>query len=281
MAVTVNKQTESKEVGIPILGCIKSGETIYKGTLVGLGKDGLWYDLDAGAVPGCRMVGIVADDSANVTGPAATTASGSISGSMEVASAAAGDKTCREIYTEGKFLLTFTAIAQTDVGKTVFASDNYTVDEAMVNAVKVGSLITYISSTTGWVDLNKFYQADGSILLKYALTAVTGTTAGGILSKANPFGESVIVEHFFLDITTGSTGAANGDYGIAADGTTSSDTLIDGQTHSVVKIVSSLVNNGTNGGVRKWGATEYITGTASATMAGVVGTAGAVVRLWE
>jgi hypothetical protein len=151
----------------------------------------------------------------------------------------------------------------------------------MTGAVKIGTLVKYISATKGIIALNQFYQANGSILLKYALTAVTGNSAGGALSKANPFGEPVIIEHFFEDITTGSTGAATVDFGVAADGTTSSDSLIDGYAQSLVAVASSLVNGGTNGGVRKWGASEYITGTASATLAGIVGTVGVVVRIWE
>lgn len=109
---------------------------------------------------------------------------------------------------------------------------------------------------------------------KAALTAVTGTTGGGALSLANPEGEDILVTRLILDITTQSTGAATVDAGIAADGVTSSDTLIDGKSVATAGVFDNTEDGGTNGkGVVKWGAAQFLTITASATLAGLVGNA--------
>lgn len=110
---------------------------------------------------------------------------------------------------------------------------------------------------------------------KVALTPVTGTTGGGALSLANPEGAAIIVTRLVLDITTPSTGAATVDAGIAANGTTSADNLIDGASvASAAKVLDNVTDGGTNGKARqKWGATQYLTITASATLAGLVGNA--------
>lgn len=109
---------------------------------------------------------------------------------------------------------------------------------------------------------------------KVALTATTGTSGGGILAWANPEGRSIIVTRFMIDITTGSTGAATGDFGVAANGTTSADTLLDGYNMQTTGVADSIENGGTNGDAAiKMTSTQYITGTASATVAGLVGSA--------
>lgn len=110
---------------------------------------------------------------------------------------------------------------------------------------------------------------------KVALTAVTGTTAGGCLSLANPEGVDLIVTRLVLDITTPSTGAATVDAGIAANGTTSSDILIDGASvATAAKVLDNINDAGTNGKARqKWTSGQFLTITASATLAGLVGNA--------
>lgn len=106
------------------------------------------------------------------------------------------------------------------------------------------------------------------------LTAATDTTAGGVLSLANPEGAAIIVTRLILNITTASGGAATVDAGIAANGSTSSDNLIDGASVAAVGLLGNLGNPGTNGKAsQKWSATQYLTITASATTAGMVGEA--------
>lgn len=110
---------------------------------------------------------------------------------------------------------------------------------------------------------------------RVALTAATVTTAGAVLSVPNPEGADIIVTRLILDITTPSTGAATVDAGIAANGTTSADNLIDGASvASAAKVLDNVDDKGSNGKAKqKWGASQYLTITASATLAGMVGTA--------
>lgn len=106
-----------------------------------------------------------------------------------------------------------------------------------------------------------------------ALTAATGTTGGGVVSIANPFGFDVYIIRAIVDVTTVSTGAATIDVGVAANGTTTNDTLIDGlDVNAAVIVADNITNKGTNGkATKKWTSTQYVTATASATTAGMVG----------
>lgn len=110
---------------------------------------------------------------------------------------------------------------------------------------------------------------------KEALTAATVTTGGAVLSLANPEGVDLIVTDFILDVTTEATGAATVDAGIGASATTSDDSLIDGaDVGTAAGTFDNTDNKGTNGGrAVKWAADEYLTVTASATLAGLVGNA--------
>lgn len=280
MAKTTRQNINIKDEGKLWSFPVASGQTIYQGTLAAVCKDGLLYNLTSTYAKQARIIVLVADGSDNATGPAATTSDGSISGTLEEKSAAAGDKTVRQCYIKGYIRLSFTAIAQTDVGKTVFGTDNFTVDESMSNGIKIGTLMTYIDADEGWVDLNTFYQKDGSILFKGALTAATGTTGGGVMSWANPTGETILIEDLLVDITTGSTGAAVIDFGIGS-AAESKDTLIDGCVASLAKVKDIPIDHGTNGRKGKATSGQSVTGTASATLAGLVGTYAIVYRLWE
>lgn len=108
---------------------------------------------------------------------------------------------------------------------------------------------------------------------KVALAGVTGTTGGALFSWANPEGQSIIVTRFQIDITTKSTGAAAVDFGVAANGTTSADNLIDGYAAGgTEKVVDNLADAGTNGkAVQKMTSSQFITGTGAASTAGLVG----------
>jgi hypothetical protein len=109
---------------------------------------------------------------------------------------------------------------------------------------------------------------------RVALTAATDTTGGGVLSLANPEGVDLYITRVILNVSTQSTGAAAVDVGIAADGTTSNDSLIDGLSVATAGVFDNVKNGGTNGKAgQKLGAAQYITATASATTAGMVGEA--------
>lgn len=108
---------------------------------------------------------------------------------------------------------------------------------------------------------------------KVALTATASTSGGAILSWANPENSAIIIDRLELDITTKSTGAANGSFGVAANGTTSSANLID--TYALggtEKVVNNIDDKGAGGkSVQKMTTSQFITGTGSATTVGLVG----------
>lgn len=159
MAVTANKIIEVKEgsnaksINFPV----KSGETIYKGVISFVeAAEGLLKNLPATTA----LVGIACiaeDDSANITGPAATTAAGSISGDLEEGSPVAGDKTVRKCYTKGIFKLPLASAAQIDVGKAVYAVDNYTLSLTSTDNQWLGTIVAVIGTTHVYVDLNESY----------------------------------------------------------------------------------------------------------------------------
>jgi hypothetical protein len=108
---------------------------------------------------------------------------------------------------------------------------------------------------------------------KVALAGVAATTGGALFAWANPENTSIIIDRLEIDITTKSTGAAAGDFGVAANSTTSTDNLIDGYAlGGTEKVVNNIDDKGTNGkSVQKMTTTQYLTGTGSATTAGLVG----------
>lgn len=121
---------------------------------------------------------------------------------------------------------------------------------------------------------NPNYIGAGVQEYSVALTPTTGTTGGGVASVANPLGVDLIIVDCYLDITTAATTATNTvDVGVAANGTTSSDTLLDGKAAAAgLFSADNDTDNGTNGAVpRRWSASQYVTATASATLAGMVG----------
>jgi hypothetical protein len=86
--------------------------------------------------------------------------------------------------------------------------------------------------------------------------------AGGVVSLANPEGAALIIQSggVVIDVTTPATGACTVDAGIAADGSTSADNLIDGLDVGTAAITADNVQNaGTNGGIIRWESDEYLT----------------------
>jgi len=110
-------------------------------------------------------------------------------------------------------------------------------------------------------------------IAKVPLAGVAATTGGALFSWANPENVAIIIDWLELDITTKSTGAANGSFGTAANGTTSSANLID--TYALggtEKVVNNIDDKGANGkSVQKMTTSQYLTGTGSATTAGLAG----------
>lgn len=110
-------------------------------------------------------------------------------------------------------------------------------------------------------------------IAKVALAGVAATTGGALFAWQNPENASIIVDRLEIDITTKSTGAATFDFGTAANGTTTSDNLIDGyNANATEKVVNNIDDKGTNGkSVQKMTTSQFVTGTGSATTAGLVG----------
>ncbi|MDX1976469.1 MAG: hypothetical protein SFT94_02240 [Pseudanabaenaceae cyanobacterium bins.68] len=108
-------------------------------------------------------------------------------------------------------------------------------------------------------------------VVKKPLNAVD--TAGGLFSHS--FGVAVIVSRVILNVTTQSTAACTVDIGVAANGTTLNDGLIDGLSVAATGTFDNLLNAGTNGRSRQAvGSTQFVTGSvASGASAGLVGTA--------
>ena len=106
-----------------------------------------------------------------------------------------------------------------------------------------------------------------------AIVATTHAAGDHGFAWKNPEGEDIMVTDFILDVTTAATGAATMDIGVAANGTTGSDTLLDGVDVGTAAILASAdVNGGTNGlGAVKMSSTQYITADASASVAGLIG----------
>ena len=113
---------------------------------------------------------------------------------------------------------------------------------------------------------------------RVALVAADG--AGGMLSWQNPETSAIVVTRVVIDRTTKTTAACTADSGSAANGTTSSDNLMDGVNMNAAEAIEdNEEDKGTNGKGRqrldaKGGSTDFITGTtASGAAAGLVGNA--------
>lgn len=101
-------------------------------------------------------------------------------------------------------------------------------------------------------------------------------TGGGVLSVANPEGADVIITRAVVHVETVSDAACDVDMGVAADGTTSDDTLIDqldvGAATGAFDYIDEQGSNGESCVV--WPSDEYVTiSKASGAAEGLEGTA--------
>lgn len=103
-----------------------------------------------------------------------------------------------------------------------------------------------------------------------AITGGAGST-GVFASLANPFGADVIIQDSWLVIGTQSTGASTLDIGVAANGTTSSDTIIDGLSGAAAGLFNTRGVNGA--ALRRWNANQFVNvAEASGDVNGLVAT---------
>jgi len=103
--------------------------------------------------------------------------------------------------------------------------------------------------------------------------ADTGAAAGDLAAVLNPEGVALVIDRAVLNITTGSTGASTIDIGVAANATTSNDTLLDGMSGATAGVYDNIENQGTNGDSAViWAADGYVTASeASGDTTGLVG----------
>lgn len=168
-----------------------------------------------------------------------------------------------------------TAVAGTAVAsKVLVLGANKNIDTIAVadGGFKLGSGAgTSVSSTAA--ELNLLDATDRICRVEVvALAAVD--TAGGVFAWTP--GAAAIIKGLFLDVTTKATSACTVDCGVAANGTTLNDTLIDGlDINAAAGLFSNHKNPGTNGlADLRCGATQYVTGSvASGASAGIVGNA--------
>lgn len=151
-AITANKRRLIKNPGSLMAFPVASGETMYQGAIVGVNASGYLVNVAAGNVDALKLIGVVADDSANVV-PAATTANGNLA--SDVASEVAGDKTVRLIYVDGEFLMDFSvSVAQANVGDKAYAGNNNDCQLSTTAGVAIGTIVSFYSSAKAWVKLN-------------------------------------------------------------------------------------------------------------------------------
>jgi hypothetical protein len=101
-------------------------------------------------------------------------------------------------------------------------------------------------------------------------------TAGGVLALENDTDYDFYVDLSYIKVTTASSAACTIDVGVAANGTTSDDTIIDGlDVNSATGTFNNVDDAGTNGQVGTvWESGQFITASkASGAAAGLEGKA--------
>lgn len=93
------------------------------------------------------------------------------------------------------------------------------------------------SGASAFTALPTVKGSDAVLVEQGALAAVD--TAGGVFSWVNPWSVPVMILGFTLEVTTQSTGACTLDAGVAANATTSDDTLLTGQSVAAAGIFSA------------------------------------------
>lgn len=252
-ALAAARQTDRKEGDLLAIGLTAAGK-VYQGGLVCRATDG--YLAAAAATSGFRFTGVAYESKDNTSG-------------------ADGDLVAR-VYRKGLFLFDIASATVTDIKKKVWVGDDQTVT-LTPGKVFCGVIEAVESSTKVWVDIEPAVSpiTYNRLCIPGDLIAVTTTAAGGILTLLNPFAARAIIMDLILDVTTKATGAATGDFGVASS-VASADTLLDGVTlgsAGAAAILNVADDHGTNGVVGlAWPSGHYVTGTASATLAALVGT---------
>lgn len=93
-----------------------------------------------------------------------------------------------------------------------------------------------------------------------AAISAGGDTGGLLAAVANPYGVPVVIRGWIVKLTAASGGVATGDLGVAANGTTLSDTLGDGLDINATDTYNDIDNKGSNGAsARSWSTSQFVT----------------------
>jgi hypothetical protein len=111
--------------------------------------------------------------------------------------------------------------------------------------------------------------------VKVPLVPATSTAPSGVMKFKNPEDADIIVTRVILDITTKSTGAATLNVGVHPDGSASNDSLMTAvDVGTAAGVFDSIKYAGANGKDAVLCAKgSFITATATASVAGLVGNA--------
>ena len=168
---------DGKLTGYPVAASTK----IYKGSLVCLNASG--YAVAAANTAAYKFVGVAISQADNSSGS---------NGDINV-----------EVRTEGVFDFVSSGLAVTDVGETVYVSDDQTVTKTVGNNIVVGVLDAYVSATVARVKIGKiaaeapklavygFYVANAAAEDDTDMSANTGADTGRTTFRL-PYGGSVI-----------------------------------------------------------------------------------------
>lgn len=160
MAVTANqivKRREDCRNALPVAASTR----LYEGTLAFVNSSGFAAAVTASGVN--AFAGISVNDVDNSSG-------------------SAGDLSA-EFYTDGVFDLVGSGFTQADVGKDVFASDNYTITLTGAGNTRIGTVARYVSATVLAVALDVSWPLKGA-----ALTAANA----GALNTGDATSDTVI-----------------------------------------------------------------------------------------
>lgn len=130
------------------------------------------------------------------------------------------------------------------------------------------STLVNVQAASGSVAFDRLTKID-----KVTLAAATGN--GGVLAWANPEGADIIITRVVVNVTgAASTAGRTIDIGVAANGTSTAQNLLDNLAVDATGIFDNLLTPGTAGkAVATMSSTQFITGTASGALTGFAGVA--------
>jgi hypothetical protein len=160
-ALSANRITKSRNLAGAKNYTMLAGTTIYAGSLVCLNSAGT-AQACAATAGFSQAVGVartkVVDDSTFV-------------GTITV--------------DEGEFLFGATSIALTDQGHVLYIVDDQTVDEGATVRISAGTLVEYVSSTSGWLRVGPAMKRNRSVLITLPIT-LASLANGDIITNYTP-----------------------------------------------------------------------------------------------